>query len=112
MKKNLPKHAAICIAIMLCFTLMSIFSSRIHIGFFGNLALLVFGSLFTTLGVALGDAFRRFTMPDLYVTTGAVDTFHKKIFWMVGPQCVGWFLGLIACNGLMKNVFGYPSLFA
>jgi len=91
---------------------MILFSSRVSIGFFGHIALLLSGTIFTTLGVASGDTFRRFVLPDAYFTNGAVDAFRKKIFWRLGPQCIGWFIGLIACNGFMKNVLHYPSLFA
>ena len=41
----------------------------------------------------LGDAFRRFTAPDAFLTTGAWDTFGKKIFWLVGPQVIAMAIG-------------------
>jgi hypothetical protein len=105
------KHALICFGIFFCFTLVAVFSPKIHIGFFGCLALLVSGTFFTTIGVVIGDAVRRFVRPDIMLTSNAVETFQKKVFWMIGPQFIGWFIGLIACNGFMGNVLGYKGLF-
>lgn len=53
-KERLLNHALICFAIFFIFMLLSVFSSRFHLGFFGNVALLVVGTLFTTIGVFLG----------------------------------------------------------
>ncbi len=111
-KERFIKHLSICFAVFFGITLLAIFSPKSHLGFFGNIALLISGTIFTTIGVFVGDAFRRFVMPDAYFTTGAVDTFKKKIFWMIGPQCIGWLIGVIACNGFMKNVLGYPGVLA
>jgi hypothetical protein len=46
-----------------------VFSSKAHFGFFGNLAFLLSGTVFTTIGVVIGDTFRRFVIPDTYFTT-------------------------------------------
>lgn len=107
MKQRLMTQAGICLALFVVFTVVAIFSSKVQWGFFGYVALLISGSLFTTIGVALGDAFRRFVMPDIYFTSGAIDSFKKKIFWRVGPQAIGWFLGIMATNGFMQNYLGY-----
>lgn len=109
-KDRLVKHFLICLGIYICLTLLLVFSSKAHLGFFGNLALLISGTLFTTIGVFLGDTLRRFVLPDAYFTSGAVDSFKKKIFWMVGPQCIGGFIGFMATKGFMTNVLGFPGL--
>jgi hypothetical protein len=111
-KNNFLKSLLICFSIALVFTLLAAFSSAVHVGFFGHLASLISLTLFPTIGVFVGDTFRRFVVPDAYFTTGAIDTFKKKVFWMIGPQCIGWFIGLMASNGFMKNVLGYQGLFA
>ena len=108
-KDRLVKHALICFGIYFCFTLLLAFSSKSHLGFFGNLAFLLSGTVFTTIGVVIGDTFRRFVIPDAYFTTGAVDSFKKKIFWMVGPQCIGGFIGFMATKGFMTNILGYAG---
>ncbi len=110
-KNRIIKYALICFCVMFFFSLLIAFSHKVSIGFFGHIALLISGTFFTTAGAFVGDLFRRFVMPDAYLTTGAIDTFQKKIFWSVGPQCIGWFIGLLACNGFMKSVVGIPGLF-
>jgi hypothetical protein len=70
----------------------------------------LFGTFFTTIGVAAGDAFRRFVKPDAIFTSGAFKTFKAKIFWMIGSQCIGWLIGFMATQGFMKNVFGYYQI--
>lgn len=106
MQARLVRLGAICFGIMLVLTVFSLFSKSIHIGFFGYILMLLFGTVFTTIGVAIGDAFRRFVMPDLLFAAGAYDMFLKRIFWLVGPQAIGWFIGLVATQGLLRQ-FGY-----
>ncbi len=109
-KDLLIRHATICFLIFLAFTVMTIFAPNIHLGFFGTLAFLLIGSAFTTAGVSIGDAFRRFVMPDFYLASDAVDSFKKKIFWAIGPQAIGWFIGLMATRGFMNNILGFRNL--
>ena len=78
----------------------------------GNIAFLISGTIFTTIGVFIGDTFRRFVIPDAYFVADAVDAFKKKIFWLYGPQCIGWFIGVIATNGFMQNTLGFSGLLA
>ncbi|WP_429220605.1 hypothetical protein, partial [Aeromonas veronii] len=59
------------------------------LGFWGLTATFVFGTLFTGVGMCIGEWFRRFTHPDWISTSGAVETFKAKIFWLMGPQAIG-----------------------
>lgn len=97
----------ICFSIALLLTVIMVLSSKSHLGFFGNFAFLIAVSFFTTIGVVIGDTFCRFTKPDIFLSSGAGDTFKQKIFWMVGPQSIGWFIGYMATTGFMKNALGY-----
>lgn len=106
-KEQVIFHAAICTAIIALITIVAAFSSNVHLGFFGYIALFIVGSIFTTIGVVIGDVFRRAAMPDAYLTTGFSDSIKKRIFWSVGPQAIGWFIGTIATNGFMQNYLGY-----
>lgn len=108
-KKNFINSLLICFSISFVLTILIIFSKSVHIGFFGYVACLLSLTIFPTIGVFLGDTFRRFVLPDAYFTTGAVDTFKKKIFWMMGPQAIGWFIGFMATKGFMQNVLGYAG---
>lgn len=110
-KDRLIRHALICFAIFFVITAIAALSPRVHIGFFGCAALLFAGTFFTTIGVSAGDAVRRFVMPDAYFVSDVMDSFNKKVFWAIGPQSIGWFIGLMATNGFMKNVLGYTNLF-
>jgi hypothetical protein len=56
----------------------------------GKTMLITVPAIFVLLMVPawwLGDAFRRFTKPDWITTSGAMNTFYVKLFWMFGPQC-------------------------
>ena len=74
-----------------------------NFGFFEWIGYLIFMTLFTTIGWFLGDIFRRFVMPDAYFTSGIGDAFKKKIFWMVGPQIIGWLIGVMATDHIMNK---------
>lgn len=67
------KHTMICIVLMLLLTLVVVFSPKSHLGFFGYIALFIVGSVFTTIGVIVGDEFRRFVHPDAIMSSGALD---------------------------------------
>lgn len=109
-KKRVTRHALICFGIIFGLTALVVFSPSVRLGFFGFAAFLLVGTVFTTIGVSVGDVFRRFVMPDAYITSGAVDSFKKKVFWSIGPQTIGWFIGFVATNGFMTNVLGFRSL--
>lgn len=85
------------------------FSPKVSLSFFGYIAYPLACTFFTTIGVVIGDAFCRFTKPDAFLSSGATDTFKQRIFWLIGPQFIGWFIGIIATNGFMKNVLGFSN---
>lgn len=107
MQERLIKSSLICFAIFATITIILIFSSNAHLGFFGYVATLFVGTFFTTIGVFLGDSFRHFTKPDILAASDSVDMFKKRVFWKIGPQVIGWIIGYIAFNGAMRNVLGY-----
>ncbi|MGE0429381.1 MAG: hypothetical protein AB7P11_15365 [Hydrogenophaga sp.] len=107
LKKSMVLYAVVCTGIVAVATGVAIFSPKVQLGFFGYIALFVSGSIFTTIGALAGDALRRLAMPDLYVTRGFTDSIKKRIFWAIGPQAIGWFLGTIATNGFMQNYLDY-----
>ncbi len=107
LKEQVIFYAAICSAIFAVITIVAVFSSKVHLGFLGYIALFIAGSFCTTIGVVVGDVLRRMAMPDAYLTTGFADSIKKRIFWSVGPQVIGWLIGFIATNGFMQNSLGY-----
>lgn len=106
-KKRALVHGGICTAIFGVLSIAAAFSPKIHLGFFGYVALFISGSVLTSIGVAVGDLLRRMAMPDIYFTQGFSDSIKKRIFWAIGPQAIGWFLGFVATNGFMENYLGY-----
>jgi len=53
-------------------------------------------------GAMLGDAIRRFARPDMMFTSGGFGALLKtKLFWMIGPQSIGVFLGTALGAGLV-----------
>lgn len=52
------------------------------------------GTFFAFIGAMIGDAIRRFTQPDAFFTSGGMGSILKtKLFWMLGPQFIGLFIG-------------------
>lgn len=46
------------------------------------------------LGVWMADALRRFVMPDAIMTNGGFfDLLKARLFWTLGPQAIGLFIG-------------------
>ncbi len=56
------------------------------------------------LGWWIGDLFRRFTQPDLYFASGAIDMAKKRLFWMVGPQTIGVLLPVMLLFGFEDTI--------
>jgi len=55
----------------------------------------IVGTIFGLAGAAIGEAFRRFALPDRFFTTGGMTSIIKtKLFWMVGPQIIGMLIGV------------------
>lgn len=47
-------------------------------------------------GMTIGAYLRLWLMPDMIMTGGGMsDMMKARIFWLVGPQCGGWLLGLM-----------------
>ena len=69
--------------------------------FWFGLGILIVAPIITAFGSFSGRKFRDFTKPDFIVTSGVFDTFKTKIFWKIGPQFIGWFIGAM----LVENIF-------
>lgn len=83
--------------------------NKLHTGFWGWVVFMFVGTFFTTLGFFLGSIFLNFVRPDAYFTSGAMDSFKKRIFWSIGPQFIGWCIGLYVSMNFMGNVLGYED---
>lgn len=104
----MKRYLVIAAALFFLITLNLIWTGKApHLGFWGYVCTLVFGTLFTAGGMMLGELFRRFAKPDIIVVDGSQSLFGQKLFWLVGPQAIGALGGFIAFQGFMKNVLGY-----
>ena len=46
--------------------------------------------------MTIGAALRLWLMPDaVYTSEGMTGLLKARLFWLVGPQCIGWLAGLI-----------------
>jgi hypothetical protein len=62
------------------------------------------------VGWLLGAAFRKFTHPDMIFTQGAMDMAKQRLFWVLGPQCIGALLAAFASYAIGVLVTGDPKL--
>ncbi|MDW3568683.1 MULTISPECIES: hypothetical protein [Enterobacter] len=47
-------------------------------------------------GMTLGAFLRLWLMPDrIYTSGGAAGVLKARLFWLAGPQCIGWLAGLL-----------------
>ncbi|MOA42174.1 hypothetical protein D3C78_1642030 [compost metagenome] len=64
-------------------------------GFFAKCVAVVAGSVLGWGGAMIGDAIRRFAHPDAVFTNGGIlQLVWIKIFWALGPQVIGLFIGV------------------
>lgn len=95
----LQKSTAIwgCIAFGIAILAVTRNSSALVLGagFFAKTFAVIVGTVIGTIGAMLGDSIRRFALPDIFFTTGGMGSIIKtKLFWMVGPQAIGVFIGV------------------
>lgn len=96
----------LCTALFACFTLYALFGTSRHLGFVWYVLTFVVGSFCTGTGVVAGDAFRRFVHPDVLLATNSLDMFKQRLFWLFGPQLIGWVVGFWLYKTVMLK-FGY-----
>jgi len=76
-----------------------------NLGFFLKTLAVILGAPLGMWGASIGNAFRKFTKPDaIYTTGGAGSIFVTKIFWSVGPQLVGMFLGVVIAQVIVQKL--------
>lgn len=100
------RYLGIAFIICIAFMLFNVFSSTgTKMGFWGWCVFILLGSLLTALGTLLGRFFLNFTRPDAFFSSGAMDSFWKKIFWSIGPQFIGGSIGLLLTINYIINWF-------
>ncbi|HFD2064141.1 MULTISPECIES: hypothetical protein [Enterobacterales] len=92
------KYFAVAFAIALVVVLFNVFGSTGEIRSFGQgMGYLFWMTLGPGAGMTVGAALRLWLMPDaVYTREGMTGLLKARLFWLVGPQCIGWLAGLIA----------------
>lgn len=73
-----------------------------HSGWFTKLLAFVAGSIMGVVGYNIGDAMRRFVMPDAVFTSGGFFTLMgTKLFWKFGPQLIGLAAGVFVMEAII-----------
>lgn len=92
------KYFAIAFVIALIVVMFNVFSATGEIRSFGQgMSYLFWMTLGPGGGMAIGAALRLWLMPDaIYTREGMMGLLKARLFWLAGPQCIGWLAGLIA----------------
>lgn len=73
-------------------------------GFFSKLFAFILGSILGLMGAMIGDAIRKFALPDLFVTNGGIGAIiWSRVFWGIGPQVIGLFIGAALGIGMILH---------
>ncbi|MEW5560990.1 hypothetical protein AB1287_12190 [Enterobacter asburiae] len=91
------KYFAIAFGIALVVVLFNVFGSTDEIRSFGQgMGYLFWMTLGPGAGMTIGAFLRQWLMPDSVYTTGGMGCLLKaRLFWLAGPQCIGWLAGLM-----------------
>ena len=85
--------AAFILAIIVCTKNDS--ALVLEAGFLAKCFAVVVGTALGLLGAVLGNAIRRFAQPDMVYTNGGFfQLIWIKVFWNIGPQVIGLFIGV------------------
>jgi hypothetical protein len=103
--KTYTKYLFIAYALSLVITITRVFSKTETLSFLEHVYFFIATGAFVGSFAYVGKIFRDFVMPDAMMSSGALDTFKQKVFWMIGPQVIAGIIGLFATHGLHKTLF-------
>lgn len=109
LKKSLIRYAFVSFIFVIGFTILVAKEGGAGTGktilFFFAMAL--FGTPCGAVGGAIGNAIRLLTRPDAIITTGGLwPILMQKVFWSVGPQYVGIFVGTFIPFFILMRLLG------
>lgn len=92
------KYFGIAFGIALFVVLFNVISGTGEIRSFGmGMGYLFWMTLGPGFGMLIGAFVREWLMPSAFYTTGGIGAIFKtKLFWAIGPQGIGWLMGLMA----------------
>lgn len=103
--KAFTKYLLVSYALSVVITISRAFSKIETLSFVEHVYFLLATGVFVASFAYVGKLFRDFVMPDAMITSGALESFKQKVFWMIGPQVIGGLIGLFATHGLHKTLF-------
>ena len=91
------KYFTIAFGIALVVVLFNVISATGEISSFGQgMGYLFWMTLGPGAGMTVGSALRLWLMPDaVYTREGMTGLLKARLFWLAGPQCIGWLAGLM-----------------
>ncbi len=92
------KYFSIAFIVSLIIVLFNVFSDTGEIRYFWQgLRILFWLTLGPGAGMLIGALIRQWLIPDtIYTREGSLGIFKAKVFWLMGPQSIGWLLGLFS----------------
>ncbi|KAB1579664.1 hypothetical protein [Serratia marcescens] len=91
------KYVAIAFVIALVVVLFNVFSATGEIRSLGQgMGYLFWMTLGPGAGMTIGALLRQWLMPDVvYTRDGMTGLLKARLFWLIGPQSIGWLAGLM-----------------
>ncbi|WP_436883325.1 hypothetical protein [Enterobacter asburiae] len=91
------EYFSIASGIALVVVLFNVISATGEIRSFGQgMGYLFWMTLGPGAGMTVGAALRQWLMPDaVYTSEGMTGLLKARLFWLAGPQCIGWLAGLL-----------------
>ena len=74
------------------------------VGLFARAGIFILCFIGSYIGALIGDFLRRLALPDSFFTSGdMIDILKTKLFWAIGPQVVGIFIGGIVGTSIILS---------
>ena len=100
-KSESTKTEIICIVLVFALCCLIAFNAESSLGFWGRLLSAFILSLFWYIGIFLGDVIRVRFCPGYIMSSGAGKLVYQKLFWLAGPQFIGYLCGMFGAIALL-----------
>ena len=103
---DLKRYTVICSAIAVFFTLCALFFTDESYAFWEWVIITILYTLIPSVFVTIANFLRRLAMPSSIITDGGMTgLLKKKTYWAVGPQIIGWLLGIWVAVDILNKFF-------
>lgn len=101
------RYLKICSAISLIMVFYAVFFSDEKYDFFEFVIIAILYTLIPSICVTVANFFREIGMPSFILTKeGMTGILKARIFYTVGPQLIGWIVGIFIATSILDDVFG------